>query len=370
MSLTDDLPRLTAELPGISGRLKTVPEDFVVEEIPAFEPSGDGEHRYLWIEKRDVSHEQLLRHLASALSIRTRDIGTAGMKDKAAVTRQWVSVPAKPQAAGAALVDSDEIRVLRESRHPHKLRTGKLRGNRFEILVRDVVRGSPDPAPPTTAGLPQPTANLAIQVATAIADRINQTGFPNYFGPQRFGRDGSTLQTGLRLLRGEITPDDLPRARKRFLLRLALNAAQSYVFNKALARRIDEGLFATVLPGDVMRVTSSGGLFVAEDANVEQQRLDSGEIAVTGPIFGPKMRQPSGEVAERERQLVDELGIGIEAWSQFRKLTSGTRRPYGVLPGDLSIERDESGLRFRFTLTAGSYATVLLREFLRDSDAV
>lgn len=353
MSLTDDLPRLTADLPGIGGVLKTVPEDFVVEEIPAYEPSGEGEHRYLWIEKRNVSHEQLLRHLASALLIRTGDIGTAGMKDKAAVTRQWVSVPAMPQADGAALDGIDGVRVLDESSHPHKLRTGKLRGNRFEILVRDVVSES---------------ADTAIDHTAAIADRITQTGFPNYFGPQRFGRDGSTLQTGLQLLRGEITPYDLPRARKRFLLRLALNAAQSYVFNQALARRIDDGLFATVLPGDVMRVTSSGGLFVAEDANVEQQRLDSGEIAVTGPMFGPKMRQPSGEVAARETRLLDELGIETDAWSHYRKLTSGTRRPYGVLPGEFSIDNDNAGLRFRFTLPAGTYATVLLREFFRDSE--
>lgn len=337
---------LTADLPGIGGRLKAEPEDFLVEETPAFEPTGEGEHLYLWVEKRNIAHEQLVRDVAKALGISRGDVGTAGMKDRVAVTRQWVSVPAKPQAVVDRLSEIDGVRILKTSRHPHKLRTGKLRGNRFEILVRDVVDNS-------------------LETAEAIAERIRRHGFPNYFGTQRFGRDDETLRTGFQLLCGEKTPKDLPASRRRFLLRLSLSAVQSFLFNEALAERLRDGLFSTVLPGDVMRVTQSGGIFLAEDPAAEQPRLDAGEIAVTGPMFGPKMRQPAGEVQGRETKLLELHGLTMSAWSQFRKLTPGTRRAYGVIPDDLRIEPDTDGLRFHFTLPSGSYATVLLDEFMK-----
>lgn len=341
-------PRVTADLPGIGGRLKVEPEDFLVEEIPAFEPSGEGEHLFLWIEKRGVSHEQLVRNVAKTLGVSRGDVGTAGMKDRLAVTRQWVSVPAQPQSAVDRLSEMDGVRILQTSRHPHKLRTGKLRGNRFEILVRDVV-------------------DNASQLAQAIAERIRRHGFPNYFGKQRFGRDDETLQSGFKLLRGEKTPKDLPASRRRFLLRLSLSAVQSFLFNEALAERIRDALCSTVLPGDVMRVTRSGGLFVAEDPAVEQPRLDAGEIAITGPMFGPKMRQPKDEAEGRETKLLESHGIASSDWSRFRKLTPGTRRAYCVIPRNMEIEPHADGLRFRFALPAGSYATVLLREFMKNA---
>lgn len=132
----DPLPYLTADLPGVGGTLKEQPEDFVVEEIPAYEPSGAGEHLFLWVEKRDVAGEDLLRHVARRLAILSQDIGMAGVKDRRAITRQWVSVPARCEPT-IAEIDSGQIRVLRAVRHGNKLRTGHLRGNRFSIRVRN-----------------------------------------------------------------------------------------------------------------------------------------------------------------------------------------------------------------------------------------
>jgi tRNA pseudouridine13 synthase len=337
-----ELPFLTAALPGIGGSLKHSPEDFEVEEIPAYEPSGSGEHLFLWVEKRDVSAEQLTRHLARTLGIAAGEIGVAGLKDRRAVTRQYVSLPARVEAK-IGRVETDAIRVLRSMHHGNKLRTGHLKGNRFSILVRQV-------------------ASDAAAHAAAIAGQIRQLGFPNYFGEQRFGREGETLRLGFDLLRGLKSPRDLG-GNARLLLRLALSAVQSHLFNEALADRLTDASLHRVLAGDVMEVVVTGGKFLAEDAAAEQERFARRQIVTTGPLFGPKMKQPQGEPAEREARILERHGLMGEHFLRYRKLTSGARRPYLIWPEDLEIESESEGLRFRFTLPSGVYATTLLREF-------
>lgn len=339
---------LTADLPGIGGVVKQCPEDFEVEEIPAYEPSGDGEHLFLWVEKRDVAAEQLTRHIGRVLGVSTSDIGVAGLKDRRAVTRQYVSVPARC-AARISEIDTDGIRVLRSALHGNKLRSGHVKGNRFSILVREIV-------------------DDALQRAVGIAARIVESGFPNSFGEQRFGVDGKTAQMGFQLLRGEIQPRDIPGSRRRFLLRMSLSAAQSVLFNRALAARLSDGLLHRVLPGDVMQVVQSGGPFVAEDVETEQQRFDNRETVISGPMFGIKMKTPTGVAAERESRLLAEVDLTPADFRNFKKLVPGTRRPYLIWPQELSIEPESNALRFRFTLPSGVYATVLLREFLKTND--
>jgi tRNA pseudouridine13 synthase len=202
-----DPPLLTADLTGIGGRIKVLPEDFEVEEIPAYEPLGQGDHLYLWIEKRDLGAEFFLREIANRLQVKTSDIGCAGLKDRRAVTRQWISTPGASECAVSRL-DGDGIRVLEVTRHTNKLRTGHLRGNRFRVLIRDV-RGDPEP----------------------ILTRIRTFGLPNFYGPQRFGRGGETATLGMALLRRQ-----QPRAPNPFLKKLALSAAQSLLLNDNLAR--------------------------------------------------------------------------------------------------------------------------------------
>src|SRR5262245_30849282 len=118
-------PYLTATLPGIGGRIKVVPEDFEVEEIPAYEPSGSGEHLYLLSEKRGMGAEYFQRQVAKRLGIANQDVGTAGLKDRNAITRQWVAVPARVEDRVKDL-DGDGIRVLNLSRHTNKLKPGHL----------------------------------------------------------------------------------------------------------------------------------------------------------------------------------------------------------------------------------------------------
>ena len=339
------LPYSTKQLPGTGGTLRVELEDFVVEEMPAFAASGEGEHLLLWIEKRDTSHDWLLQHLAARLAVSRRDIGTAGIKDRRAVTRQWVSVPASAYDL-LAKVETELIHVIEAQRHRHKLRTGHLKGNRFSVLLRAVCEDG-------------------CQAATRIQQSIDQTGVPNFFGPQRFGRSCETLQQGLELIMGQLPVERLARKRREFQLRLCLSAVQAELFNQVLIARMHDGLSRTVLLGDVMQVVASGGPFVVEDVCREQDRFDQTETVIAGPMFGPKMLATEGVPSQREQHVLTANGLADQHFERFRRLTRGTRRANWVYPQGLQISAEPDGLRFKFSLPAGSYATVVMREFMK-----
>lgn len=334
-------PFLTPQFSGIGGRIKVELADFEVEEIPVYEPSGSGAHLFLWIEKTDLGAEYFIRQVARRLGVANGEIGTAGLKDRRAITRQWVSAPASCEAALGQL-EGNGIRVLRVSRHTNKLKAGHLRGNQFRLLIRDVDT-SIDPTP--------------------ILDSIRDFGLPNFYGPQRFGRDGETASLGMSLLKGEPT-----KVRNPFLRKLALSAAQSLLFNDCLAKRMSDGLLRTVLAGDVMAKWPAGGMFTAEDVDAEQARFDRRETVTAGPMFGRKTFPAKGVAAERELAVLASAGLGSALFNNFGKLLQGTRRHNLVYVEDLAWNRDESGIRLSFSLPAGTYATVLLREVMK-SDA-
>jgi tRNA pseudouridine13 synthase len=338
-------PLLTADLPGISGRIKTVPEDFEVEEVPAYQPSGSGGFLYLWLEKRGLGAQFFVRQVAQRLGIPAGEVGTAGLKDRHAVTRQMVSVPAGVEDRLPHL-EGEGIRVLQVSRHGNKLRPGHLHGNRFRILVRDA-----DP--------------LAGERLGPLLERLRREGLPNFYGSQRFGRDGETLQFGLALLRGEPGPGGKKPPRNPFLRKLALSAVQSDLFNRYLARRLTDGLLRVVLEGDVMAKWPFGGMFTAADVAAEQARFDARAIVHTGPIFGRKTFPAAATAASREEAALREAGLERSAFAAFGKLMQGTRRHNLVYVDDLTAQAEPEGVRFAFTLPAGSYATVLLREIMK-----
>jgi tRNA pseudouridine13 synthase len=336
---SESLPFLTSGS-GIDGLIKQSPEDFFVDEIPAYETSGEGEFLFLHVEKRGIPTPDLIRHIEQVLSLKPFDIGCAGRKDANAVTRQYLSVPASASDL-IDKIDSEQIKVLSAERHTNKLKTGHHRGNRFRIVVRDAV------------------AN-ADQLARSLVTEIEQSGFPNYFGEQRFGNAGTTDDLGFRLLRGERV-----RRMSRDGLRFTLSAVQSRLFNAWVADRISDGLSRQVLDGDVMQVTASKGPFVVTDITAEQTRYDSHETVLSGPIFGPKMKQPEGIPGEREQAILDRFNLPREAFSKFKKLTLGTRRPMVIWPDDLAVQNVRNGIEFSFTLPSGVYATCLMRELLK-----
>jgi len=336
------LPYATAELPGCGGEFKSEPEDFEVEELPAYLPSGTGEHLFLWVEKRGHDTPWVARELSRALGIPEREVSYAGLKDRRAITRQLFCVPSKVEPRLSAFSQPD-VRVLWAKRHGNKLRTGHLTGNRFRIRIRGV---------------------REVSAARAIVERLSAQGLPNYFGEQRFGVRGDNAELGKKLLLGE----RLPRRPDRFERKLFLSAFQSHLFNRALAERITEGTFDRALEGDVLRKRDTGGLFVCESPQMDQPRVDAFAVSPAGPLFGPKMVPAQGEVALREQALLAAEGVTASDFERGGGETEGGRRPYRI-PLAVALEVAEAGggedLWLSFELPKGSYATGVLRELLK-----
>jgi tRNA pseudouridine13 synthase len=338
------LPRVTADLPGSGGRVKTSPEDFRVDEIPAYAPSGAGPHLYLRVEKRGRTTRDVVRALAATLGVAERDVGWAGMKDKEAVTTQWLSFPARRDPDPASLA-GEGLRVLEVSRHGNKLRPGHSRGNRFTVVVR-----GGDPAR-----------------ARACADALRERGLANFFGPQRFGAGGGNAEMGKALLLGRADRPEVRRAgRDRFLRRLCLSAYQSLLFNRWLGDRLADGLFAAALPGDVMKKLDSGGLFTCRDPADDGARVARFEISPAGPIFGHALRLAEGEPGVREERLLAAEGLKLADFERGGGEAEGTRRA-GRLPLALELEPIEDGYRAVFELPKGSYATVVMGELTKEA---
>ncbi len=400
-------PYLTADLPGIGGVIKRFNEDFEVEEIPLYEPSGTGTHVYFGIEKNGLSTPQAVQMIARALHRDAREIGYAGMKDAHAVARQTFSLEH---------VDPDEIqrlswpglRVLWTRRHTNKLKMGHLRGNQFIIMVR---QADPD-APPRVQ---------------AILDVLARRGVPNYFGEQRFGRRGDNAAVGLAVLRGDFDeavalvcgrpgPADTgdvrtarglfdrgdfaaaleawPRASQeqrrlcaamqksrgdarrawraidRKLALLYVSALQSALFNRVLAWRIET--IDRLINGDVAWKHANGALFLVEDAAAEQPRCDAFEISPSGPLFGRKMKAAQGEPGQSEARALAESGLTLERLAEHRHV-QGARRPLRFRPQDCRADQgtDARGphVRISFALDSGCYATTVLREICKTPDA-
>lgn len=336
-----DLPYLTADLPGTGGVLRAQPEDFVVDEVPAYPPSGAGDHVFVRIEKRGLNTAQAVQRIARALGVGERDIGVAGMKDRHAVTRQWLSLP-PPVTHEAALAFADpDVRVLEAARHGHKLRTGHVRANQFVLRVRDAV---PD----------------AVDRARAILDVLARApGAPNWYGEQRFGRDGDNAARGRAIVLGTEKP---PRDRK--LARLLVSSLQSELFNQWLVARMADGLYARVLAGDVLH-KSGGGMFTCEDAATDEARLHAGELVVTGPMFGAAMRSAAGDAGAREDAILGAAGLTRDSFANVSRIAEGTRRDASIQVGEAGVAAIDGTLEVRFTLPGGAYATAVMREVMK-----
>jgi tRNA pseudouridine13 synthase len=307
-----------------------------------------------------VAGNAFLSTLSRHFGISRRDIGTAGIKDKQAITRQWVSLPfhkLEAETPGELVgIIGEGIEVLTADLHRNKLRTGHLAGNRFRVVLRNMeVPGA-----------------AAIERARAIAARLAEDGLPNYYGLQRFGDGGETLQLGVGYLRGE--KGAKRKLRNHFLRRLAVSAVQSELFNRVLAARLNEKMLWKILDGDVVKKTDTGGIFVVPDDEVakSQGRLERGEIVTTGPMPGPRMKQPEREGRAFEQKVLEASDFDTSLFDRHERLASGTRRPCVVDVGDLSVELDSGDdgdvLVTSFFLPSGSYATVLLREFTKLTD--
>jgi tRNA pseudouridine13 synthase len=402
--MTDDLPYLTETLGGIGGSIRTRLDDFRVEELPLYEPSGEGTHVYFRINKVGIPTPTAVERIARYMGVRRGDIGVAGLKDAQAVTTQMLSLEhCEPQKLTAYC--DPQMRVTWTSHHGNKLRTGHLAGNRFRIRIRNI-------------------AADADAQARAILDMLIAHGVPNYYGEQRFGQRGDTHLLGRALVTGDLDEflrlylgrprDDDPldcraardafdagyydRALKRWpryhadqrralgalkkrrnarsavaaidkrKKRLFVSAFQSVIFNDVLAERI--GSLDRVMDGDWAQKHDSGGVFLVENAPAEQPRAEAFEISPTGPILGYRSRLAEGEPGQIERNVAAAHGVTSE---DFRRIGSlklkGTRRALRFAMRDPALRtgRDDHGefLELDFALSSGCYATAVLREIMK-----
>lgn len=337
-----DLPRAFGGPFGL-GVIRQLPGDFVVDEIPLVEPDGSGEHLLLRVRKRGQNSEWVARQLARFAGVRPRDISYAGTKDRHAVASQWFSLhlPGR-EDPDFSQFELEGVELLEQHRHGRKLRRGALKGNHFSLRVRDVKgdRGA---------------------IETALG-RISRDGFPNYFGAQRFGRNGENLEGARRLFAGERRR--LSRNQRGFYL----SAARSWLFNQVLAERVREGSWKRILAGEWLQLDGRRGGFRAEPGDAElTDRLAAGEIHPSGPLWGRGEVQVSVSALAVENQVIEanpELAQGLERASLEQE-----RRALRVLVPDLEWRWDEADLLLQFSLPKGSFATALLAELFDLVDA-
>ena len=334
----DVLPAASAELPGTGGNLREDIADFVVEEIPSYLPSGAGGHAYAFIEKRELTTMDVVTALAGA-GVPRRAVGFAGQKDKYAVARQWISVPAENASVFESMGDVEGLTVLETSLHRNKLGLGHLRGNRFSVRVRN----------------PRDDWQTVAEDVLAL---LRVVGVPNYFGPQRFGSFNTNIIDGLRLIRGERMRVD------RRMQRFYQSALQSHLFNWLLKLRMEQGMFDAVLTGDRAQRHDSGGMFVVDDGESESERARRMEISAALPLFGKKARVSGGDAGVLEERVLSEFGL---EYQQFRGVP-GARRISRIRLDDATVKPAEDGYVVEFTLPKGAYATSVMRELMKDGE--
>jgi tRNA pseudouridine13 synthase len=334
-----ELPHATAKSLRVIGKIRSAPEDFRVDEVPAYAPAGHGTHVFVRFRKRGLTTKMAVERIAQTLGTSARDAGYAGLKDRHAITTQWASFTGTTPEAALALTLPD-IDVLEAQFHPHKLRTGHLRGNRFELVIRG---DAPD-----------------AEVAHTLMTTLERSGAPNYYGEQRFGtEDRNLVRAKAWVLGGERAPRD------RFERKLLFSTLQSWLFNTWLAERLHDGLFEVPLPGDVLRKEDSGGLFVNQEQVDAEQRMASWQVSPTGPMFGASMRPAEAAAGEREQAILARAQISSDTFAAHAKYGEGTRRVSRVRPASWAIQSEPGALRVQFELPSGAYATMIMRELLK-----
>jgi len=398
-----DLAYLTSDLPGTGGVLRAGPEDFRVDEVPLYPPSGEGEHVMFRVWKRGIATFEAVRRIAQALGRPERDIAYAGLKDARAVTTQWMTVVGETTERVQELA-IPSLSVLEAHRHRNKLRLGHLRGNRFRIVVRD--------APGWESRAP------------AVLDRLVRRGAPNYFGEQRFGVRLNSWWCGEAILRRDPAafvarllggPSDLegdPRVREarslydegriqeaydampvrhraekkalhallRFgdperalfsiplrMRQMFVSAFQSYLFNIVVERRLDE--IDRIRTGDLAYLHRNGAVFLVEDATEAEPRCRAFEISPSAPIFGTQVPLAEDEPGELERAVLADTGLTAADFQLDGGLRAkGQRRAMRIPLRNVSLGAEgEAGdcYRVEFMLPSGCFATSVLRELMK-----
>lgn len=314
--------------------------DFCVDEELRFEPSGEGAHHLLLIEKRNINTDIVCHKLRRFAEVNPTDIGYAGKKDRFAIARQWFSVqlPLLKEIDWTEFND-DEVTVLEMTRHDKKLRIGAVKQNHFKITLRDIS---------FKEGADKYSLEQRIE-------QIQQQGFANYFGEQRFGHNGDNLARGVDLLLAN------KKLKNRNLQGLLFSAVRSFLFNQVVAKRIEAGQFTELLDGDYVQLDGSESGFTVQNLSQELPRFTAKDIHPTAPMPGRGRSQVLVQAAEFESAVLEPFQPIIDALE--RRGLNGERRAIRVFPQNVILQwHNDNTLELAFSLSKGAFATSLLRE--------
>ena len=339
------LPYITDGLEGVGGRIKARPEDFAVEEISLYEPSGEGSHLYVNLTKINQTTREVQVQLAELFGLRPQNIGTGGLKDKYSIATQTFSIlfeknDVSSDEAVTLIEDKLDVRVNWAKWHVNKFRAGHLIGNRFEVTITEI-------------HMPM---KRAMRNSQRIADAIHRTGVPNYYGEQRTGRAGKNIRQGWEILQGKHIQD-------RWLSKLLIAGYQSYLCNRYLSERVRRGQFSKLMLGDVAKKHDTGGIFWVNDLSLEQPRYEAQEISFTAPMYGYEMSRALGESALLEDEIFEESGLSMNSFKRLK--VTGTRRMGRITP-KIEVTEVPRGIKLSFDLRKGGFATTVLREFMKN----
>jgi len=329
-----------------TGRIRQSPEDFRVIEIPLLESTGEGEHVWLRVRKRETNTTWVAKQLAQLAGLRERDVSYAGLKDRHAVTEQWFSVHLPGQADPDWLaINNDSMQVLEHARHSRKLRRGALKGNVFRIVIREL------------AGEPA----FSREHLTQRLEQIVTEGVPNYFGEQRFGIEGRNLQLAEKLFTGERLKLKRPQRG------MVLSAARSFLFNQVLSARIKNETWNEAMPGDVLQLDGTHSIFTVDDLDAGiEERIAARDLHPTGPLSGQGGRLPVDRAGEVEMEVLNQYPSWCEGL--IKAGLKADRRSLRLVVSELTWEWEgDDALVLQFSLPPGSYATSVLREIVRIS---
>lgn len=352
-----------------SATLKQEMHDFIVEEQLGFDPSGEGEHIFLWLEKSNLNTAFVAESLAKFSKLHLRDITYAGRKDKFALTRQWFGVHiANKKEPNWQEFELEGAKILKVTRNDRKLRVGVLKGNRFQLVLRNLCSNS------------GPEDVFDVAALEQRLELIKRKGAPNYYGSQRFGEirltrsdtdndneqdksptktlQGGNLALGQKLIAGEAI-------RNRNKRSMAISALRSWLFNQVIHERIIQANFHEPLLGDAMQLSGSNSFFVFDDVaekNKIEQRLAEYDINMTAPLWG------DGKLHTSDAAKALELGCATQYPDIIQTLNSlglkQERRAIRIVPQDFTWQIQDNNLSMQFSLPAGCFATSIVRELL------
>jgi len=319
-------------------RIRSAVDDFVVSEQLEFEFSNDGEHDWLFVEKIGANTHWVGEQLAQHAGIKPRDVGYAGLKDRYAVTQQWFSVR-RPSVEGTdwQSFEAEGVRIVEQHLHRRKLRRGAHRGNAFRIALRD--------------------DEIALRQEDVVErlSKIESRGVPNYFGEQRFGRDGSNVDLGRSLFGG--------RRLTRNKRSIALSAVRSFLFNQILDTRVRDGSWERILPGELANLDGSGSVFPVDDVSSDiTARCAAFDIHPTATLWGSGTPLGSHIVAEMEKDATADYSDLCDGLISAK--VDASSRPLRVRVQDLRWEFEDDALWLEFLLPKGAFATTVLRELV------